>query len=770
MKKLHFIGIGGIGMSAIAKILLEKGYKISGSDVRHSELLDELAEDGATVFYNHAADNLKDAEAVVISSAIKNNNPELVAAKERGLKIYHRSDMLALLLNEAEKGIAVAGSHGKTTTSSMLGVVFDVAGVNPTVIIGGSVDYFSSNARLGNSEYVIAEADESDGSFLKFHPYGAVITNIEDDHMDHYGSMENIMQAFKIYAENVADKGILALCFDHENVRNLAQKLQRSYVSYAISHPTDYRAVNLVMEAGHTSFDVEYKGENLGQIVLQVPGKHNVLNALATIAVGRFFGLSMQDLRAGFTYFHGANRRFQTKGKSEKYWIVDDYAHHPTEIKMTLKAAREIKPARLVCVFQPHRYTRTQLLAGEFATCFKDADVLVLTDIYSAGEEPIPGVTGASLAELVRQQGQDVVYIEDKADILPYLKDNLCIGDLVITMGAGDIYKCGEALVQELERGQHTSERRTHYRRVAVIMGGPSSEAEISRLTGSAIVEALRKKGYQVTPIELHPKTLVHDVIKSKCDVVFNAVHGKYGEDGLIQASMEMLGIPYTGSGVLASALTMNKATTKRMLISAGLPTPRALFLPINKKGSPEIIEQIKESFSLPLVIKAVDQGSSIGVYIINEEEQIVPALQDAFSYSREVLVEEFIRGRELTVAVCGNKDKKALPIIEIVTDNGLYDYHNKYTKGCSRHIIPAPLTPLLAAEIENIAIRACEVTECKGVARVDIILSEDDKPYILEINTVPGMTEVSLVPDAARAAQISFADLCENILAMTQE
>ena len=447
IRKLHFVGIGGVGMSAIAEVMLDKGYEISGSDLSESEVVQKLRAKGAVIYKGHAAANVEGKDAIVLSSAIHQDNPELVQAKKLGLKIFHRSDILAFLLNAA-KGIAVAGAHGKTTTSSMISVVLEHAGVDPTILIGGFVDYLNGNAKLGKSDYLVAEADESDGSFLKFYPHIAVVTNIEDDHMDHYGSMENIIKAFIQFVQNLdKENGLAVLCFDNENIRNIAPQLDRRYISYALEHEADYTAADIVADGPQTTFTVVYKGEKLGAVTLNIPGRHNVLNALATIAVCHKLGLSIEAIAAGFAVFTGTKRRFQTKFRNDDVWIVDDYAHHPTEIQTTIKAARQTNPKRLVVAFQPHRYTRTQLLRKEFGSCFKGADVLILTDIYAASEEPIPGISGRTIVDEVKaQMGVDAVYIEKLADIAPWLEQNRRKGDLIITMGAGNIYTVGETL------------------------------------------------------------------------------------------------------------------------------------------------------------------------------------------------------------------------------------------------------------------------------------------------------------------------------------
>ena len=451
IKKVHFVGIGGAGMSALAKILVEKGYNVSGSDVKESVMTGILRDLGAKVFIGQRAENVQDTEAIVVSSAIRENNPEVVEAKRLGLKRLHRSDVNAFLINNS-KGIAVAGAHGKTTTTSMLGVSLDYEGVSPSVIIGGEVDYLGSNAKLGKSDYLVSEADESDGTFLKYYPYIGIVTNVENDHMDHYGTMENIIKAFTQFLNQIREDGWGVVCFDNENIRNIVKNVSRKIVSYAIDHEADYVAANIKADASGTSFDVIHKGENLGTVKLNVPGRHNVLNAMACVVTGITLGQSVAQMAEGLTMFNGAKRRFQTKGKAHGVWVVDDYAHHPTEIATTLKAARQTQPKRLVCAFQPHRYSRTQLLQKEYGSCFKDADLLVLTDVYSAGEDPIPGVDGELLVkEVAEQTGQKTVYIKDKKEIAAYLKSIAQDGDLIMTMGAGDIVKCGEELVELLK-------------------------------------------------------------------------------------------------------------------------------------------------------------------------------------------------------------------------------------------------------------------------------------------------------------------------------
>ncbi|EGO62571.1 UDP-N-acetylmuramate--L-alanine ligase [Acetonema longum DSM 6540] len=448
--RIHFVGIGGAGMSGIAKVLIEMGHPVSGSDINDSETVHKLQAIGAKIFIGHRKENVEGAAAIVTSTAITKANPEVIAAQEKTIPIFHRSDMVAALM-QAKYGIAVAGAHGKTTTTSMVAIALEHAGISPTVLVGGELDFLHGNAKLGTGEHLVAEADESDGSFLKFSPRIAIVTNIENDHMDYYQTMENMLGAFSKFLKKLPSNGLAVLCFDNANVRQVSQDLDAPVISYGLDYPADVTATNITSRGATTRFDVIFQGANLGTVELQVPGRHNVLNSLAAIAVGLHLGLAFQSIAAGLLLFKGAKRRFQTKGRVDGVWIVDDYAHHPTEITTTLLAARDTDPKRLICIFQPHRYTRTQLLRAEFGRAFYPADVLVLTDIYAASEDPIPGISGETLKDEVESQTkQRVTYIADKNKIARYLAEIVESGDLVMTMGAGNVYQIGEELLETL--------------------------------------------------------------------------------------------------------------------------------------------------------------------------------------------------------------------------------------------------------------------------------------------------------------------------------
>jgi UDP-N-acetylmuramate--alanine ligase len=450
-KNIHFIGIGGAGMSGLAYVLVQRGYNVTGSDIAIGHMADALQAAGAKIFLGHKASQIDNANAVVVSTAIHPDNPELIAAKIKNIPVLHRSDVLAGLLNKA-KGIAIAGAHGKSTTSAMTAVILAENEADPTIVIGGEVASLHGNSRNGHSEYVVAEADESDGSFLKFYPYIDVITNIEDDHLDHYGTEENIYKAFKQFVTNMQPDGTAVLCMDNPKVRRLASETDRKFVTYGLDKKYDYSAENIVYSVGKTTYDLYYKGKFLTKVTLIVPGRHNVLNSLGAFAAARIVNIPVEGIVKSLGKFGGVKRRFETKGKVKQVWVVDDYAHHPTEIAVTLKAAKQTGAKRIVCVFQPHRYTRTKILHAEFCQCFKDCDLLILTHIFSAGEDPIPGVSSRELADAVHNTtGQEVVYIEDFNKVNDYLLKIATPGDIIMTMGAGDVYTIGEKFLDELK-------------------------------------------------------------------------------------------------------------------------------------------------------------------------------------------------------------------------------------------------------------------------------------------------------------------------------
>jgi UDP-N-acetylmuramate--alanine ligase len=454
IQRIHFVGIGGIGMSGIAEVLLTLGYKVSGSDLKSSPVTTRLASLGATIFEGHRAENVHGAEVVVTSSAISRGNPEVMEARRLHLALIQRAEMLAELMR-LKYGIAIAGMHGKTTTTSMVASVLAAGGLDPTVVVGGRVGALGSNARLGKSQYLVAEADESDRSFLKLSPILSVVTNIDREHMDCYRDMEDVERTFIEFMDRVPFYGMVVACWDNPPLRKLLPRVERRVVTYGLEDGADFRIVSRDFSGkggeSLSTFRINFKGTDLADFKLRVPGGHNVLNATAAIAVGIGLDIQPDDIRHALDEFRGVDRRFQVRGSAAGVTVIDDYGHHPTEIRATLAAARQCGYDRVLVVFQPHRYSRTKLLMDEFSTAFRDADAVLMLDIYAASEKPIEGVTAQVLAQRVRDaKGRPAEYIASFADAVEAVAETAQAGDLVLTLGAGNVSQLGPQIIERL--------------------------------------------------------------------------------------------------------------------------------------------------------------------------------------------------------------------------------------------------------------------------------------------------------------------------------
>lgn len=452
-KQIHFVGIGGIGMSGIAELLLNLGYKVSGSDLNRSAITGRLIELGGTVNIGHKAEWVEGADVVVTSSAISGKNPEVVAAHAKGIPVIQRAEMLAELMRLKKFGIAIAGSHGKTSTTSMVSWILATAGLDPTIVVGGKVDSLGGNAKLGEGEFLVAEADESDGSFLKLSPVLEVVTNIDLEHLDYYRDISHIKESFLQFIDKVPFYGAAIVCLDDKNIVSVLPQIERRVITYGLTSQADLYADKIEFCDGRVQFVVHRAEGELGKVSLRPPGRHNVYNALAAICVGLELEIPFDVIAKGLATFGGVQRRMQFKGEVDSITVVDDYGHHPTEIRATINAIRDAWPdKRLVVLFQPHRYSRTKALFEDFQTAFHEANVLAMTEVYAASEEPIEGVSGASLLEQIKLHGQRYAhYFADvntmANDLLPYLEKN----DLVLTLGAGNIVQVGEELLELLK-------------------------------------------------------------------------------------------------------------------------------------------------------------------------------------------------------------------------------------------------------------------------------------------------------------------------------
>jgi len=460
IQRIHFVGIGGIGMSGIAEVLLNLGYKASGSDLKSSPITHRLASLGATIFEGHRAENVTGAEVVVTSSAIAADNPEVTEARKLHIPVIQRAEMLAELMR-LKYGIAVAGMHGKTTTTSMVAAVLAGGGLDPTVVVGGRVDAMGSNARLGKSQYLVAEADESDRSFLKLSPILSVVTNIDREHMDCYRNMGAVKRAFLEFMDRVPFYGMVVACNDDPLLRRLLPQVRRRTMTYGERKGSDFRIKpgKALFDTGAgrpiSSFRVTYRSQDLGEFRLQVPGVHNILDATAAIAVGTGLDIAVEQIRHALENFRGVDRRFQLRGKASGVSVIDDYGHHPTEIRATLAAARQCGYNKIHVVFQPHRYTRTQLLMDDFATAFENADSVLVLDIYPASERPIEGITGQVLARRISEKGsRPAGYVSSFEEAATAVSAVAQQGDMVLTLGAGNVSQLGPMVLEKLGERQ----------------------------------------------------------------------------------------------------------------------------------------------------------------------------------------------------------------------------------------------------------------------------------------------------------------------------
>jgi len=460
-RHIHFVGIGGIGMSGIAEILVNLGYAVTGSDQRRSDTVERLEQMGAKVFIGHHASHVEGAHVVVYSSAVSRDNVELQAARQHQIPAIPRAEMLAELMR-LKYGIAVAGTHGKTTTTSMVGAVLAEGHYDPTIVVGGRVTNLGSNARLGQGDYLVAEADESDGSFLKLSPTIAVVTTVDAEHLDHYADLDAIVTAFLTFVNKVPFYGAAVVCLDDPNIQRMIPRIEKRVVTYGLEAGADLMARRLSFAEMRSEFEAVHRGKSLGPVALQVPGRHNVLNALAAAAVGLDLEMPFDRIQTALAAFAGVQRRFQIRGEAQGVLVVDDYGHHPAEIRATLAAAKAGFDRRVITVFQPHRYSRTQHLRNDFLTAFYQSDVLIVMDIYAAGEAPIEGVHARDLADGIAAHGhREVLYLGgDRAAIVDYLYESTRAGDLVLTLGAGDVGLLGGELLKRLGPDPGTTSKR----------------------------------------------------------------------------------------------------------------------------------------------------------------------------------------------------------------------------------------------------------------------------------------------------------------------
>ncbi len=736
--RVHFVGIGGAGMSSLARILLRRGFEVSGSDLAASKVLNDLSEMGAYVQVGHSESAVEGASAVVVSDAVPlDHNPETVSARSRDIPMFRRSQALRWVLQGFDV-LAVTGSHGKSTTTAILSQVLIEAGLDPLCIVGADVQGFEGNVRFGSGRYAVVEACEAYDGFHDIEPHCVVITNLEPEHLDHHKTWETLKKSVGRFATSAQGTPKFTYCANDPGCRELADETPGG-VPYGLDipgSPFSYANGCLIVDGAPRR--------------LKLIGRHNAENAVAALQVAEWIGIKPNVALNAVLNAVGCRRRLERIAEVDEVRIYDDYAHHPAEIRASLAALREAESGPLTIVYQPHLYTRTRDFLDEFAHALSDADRVVLTDIYPARESPIPGVSSAVIAERLEQLGCDTHYVSSRFLLPRFVADLARPGDVIVGMGAGNIDAFAPDLVEEIHR-------KGGRLRVGVFGGGESAEREVSLLSAANVSEALRRRGYQVA--EFDPTELLLDdrttgplVGLDRPDIVFIALHGTGGEDGNVQGLLETLHLPYTGAGVAASALAMDKQATKRILAAAGIPVPEGVLL---RRGDPI------PDFPLPCVVKPNAQGSTVGLGFASSAGELAAAVEVAFRYDHAVLIEQLIEGIEISIPVLGDQ---ALPAVEIRPRDGKYDFVSKYTPGATEEIAPARISRQMSDAAAELAIRCHNTLGCLDVSRTDMIVT-DDRIVVLEVNTVPGMTATSLVPKSAEAAGISFDDLCERIL-----
>jgi UDP-N-acetylmuramate--alanine ligase len=765
----HFIGLGGIGMSALARILMQKGSRVQGSDLRMTPLLQELEKEGASIQIGHSADQLQFAEKVIYSTDIKETNVELARAKEAKLPLLHRSDLLHELM-KGKKNLLVTGTHGKTTTSALLAWVLMKANLDPSFVVGGLMRPLNTNGRAGKGEYFAAEADESDGSFLKTPAFAAIVTNLEDDHLAYWGSSRMLDLAFQQF---IAQTEHLFWCYDDPRLRQLKTK----GTSYGFSEQADFQITHFRQIKNGILFNLGAYSE----IQLPLLGQHNALNAAAVFALALSLNIPEKVIKEAFQTFGGTARRLEFKGEKHKVSLYDDYGHHPNEIRVTIQALRQqIRERRLVVVFQPHRYTRVRDLMEEFTDSFAEADEVIMTDIYSAGEAPIPGITSEILYQKLCQKiGPKAHFISRQqleAGVATFLKPL----DVVLTIGAGDVTHTGEPILQLYAQ-------RAPKLTVGVLFGGASAEHSVSLMSAKNVISGLDQKNYDVklfgitkegewrlgwdldTPSEgrkVHPSVFQE---LSECDVCIPVLHGPRGEDGMVAAFLESLGIPYVGCDYRSGALCMHKGWTKRVVMHQNVPVVPFFQLDrdSHKKDPKLLLQKIKENFSYPVYIKPVHLGSSIGVNRAMNDREAIQFAELAFSYDDAILVEREIVGRQIEFAFLGNSSLQIAEPGEIVNEGAFVAYDKKYGATAMEIRVPASLSAVekqIGYELAEKAYRACD---CKGLARVDFFLDVDGYYWFNEINPFPGFTDTSAFPKMWGMSGLSIHQLVDEMLAL---
>lgn len=752
-QKYHFIGIGGIGMSALAHILRGKDVAVQGSDSAVSYITEGLERVGVEVFTKHHEQNIKNAAAVIYGSAIQPHHPEYAAAISNNIPLFHRSQLLAQLM-EGYNTLLVAGTHGKTTTTALLAHVLMEAGLDPTVAVGGVALNFSTNGRLGKSHFFVAEADESDGTFLNYQGMGGIITNIEAEHLDFWKTPQALVEGFQAFATKISS--YLWWCKD-EITLPLPGK------SYGFSQEAHLQITSWKQQGWSLAFDLQMQGVKYEGVQLSLLGKHNVLNGAAVFGLALELGISEEHIRNAFKTFKGVKRRMERKGENRGVLLLDDYAHHPTEIKTTLEGLRQAAgEKRVIAVFQPHRYSRFQECWDGFLNAFDAADVVFVTGVYSAGETPIEGVDAEKWTDEFKQRSATPIYFVPRGELLKQIGDFARPHDVIVTLGAGDItYLGGELAKCPIRPFQ-----------VAIVDGGQSAEHEVALSSSKTVTDAIDSNYYHIKKWTISKKGIwdaLPEVVAhlQSCDFAFPILHGPFGEDGMIQGFLEMIGVPYIGSDFRSCAVAMDKAWTKRIALSHGVKVAPFIDFSIHDwiKRPASVRAQILQQFQFPFYIKAVHLGSTFGVYRVKTVSQIDEAIEAIAKLDYRFLVEEEVQGRELEFGFIGDDEVDVSDAAEVVRAGEIHTYENKYSPSGNPSIPKAPLPPAVLQQGRMIAETVYRAVGCSGLARIDFFLTPDHTWILNEVNPMPGLTPMSVYPAIWKAEGLTMTQVIDRIV-----
>lgn len=745
MSSYHLLGIGGIGMSALARILKQKKIKVTGQDAKSTSLTKMLQKEGIKL----CQDIPEQDSVIVYSSAIAKDHPFLQKARRHHLSIIHRSELLSRLVKDYTC-ISVAGTHGKTSTSALLSHVLLQAGQNPSFVVGGILQNYQTNAKLGSGPCFITEADESDGSFLAYPSDMAILTNLEEDHLDHWKSKQKLIEGFQQFIKRAKT---LFWCQDDPQL----QAICSGQISYGFSFDSDLRAEMVRTDERGSFFHVYDRGEVFEEVYIPLFGKHNVLNALAVFGLCRNLKISDVDIRKGFQSFLGVQKRLEKKQSIQAVEIYFDYAHHPSEILCTLKALKEkIQEKNMVCIFQPHRYSRVEQLMQSFQSCFTSCDRLIVTDIYAAGEQPQEGIEQILFERIDHNQKQKV----DQKDLISYLCRSVKPHDVLIFIGAGDIHELGDQFCTFYAQNPNKL-------KVGVFYGGSSYEHEVSISSAQFFFKHFNRDLYEVEDLFLSKQGNIEEKMISKIkelDIAIPMLHGRKGEDGAIQGFLEMLDIAYVGCDYASSAICMNKGWTKLIAIRENVAT--APFYEISQSSwqinRQEILKTCQDLQFYPLYVKGSHMGSSLGLTRVQDPNTIEQAIDEIFQFDDILILEQEVLGKQIEFSLWGNEQVHVGVPIEVIP-RSFYSYEQKYEQVSTR--LPAGISRECMEKGKELAKKIYRAANCTGLARIDFFLTDEQIYLLNEINPMPGFTPMSAYFPMVKATNILESAFIDQLI-----